>query len=95
MMYFVFPLIMFVCGLLVFSFNYDHFLVTLLSLEYIVLSLFWFIFIYMFMYMFDLYFLMMLLTFWVCEAVLGLSLLVSLIRGYGNDYFFSFNLLQC
>nr|YP_004021125.1 NADH dehydrogenase subunit 4L [Micadina phluctainoides]BAJ24526.1 NADH dehydrogenase subunit 4L [Micadina phluctainoides] len=94
-MYFIMPLFMFLCGLLVFSFNYNHFLVTLLSLEYIVLSLFMFIFIYFMFSMFDLLFMMMLLTFWVCEGVLGLSLLVSLIRGYGNDYFCSFNLLQC
>nr|YP_006234098.1 NADH dehydrogenase subunit 4L [Extatosoma tiaratum]BAM10925.1 NADH dehydrogenase subunit 4L [Extatosoma tiaratum] len=94
-MYFMMPLFMFICGLLVFSFNYYHFLITLLSLEYIVLSLFWFIFIYMLMSVFDMYFIMLMLTFWVCEAVLGLSLLVNLIRGYGNDYLLSFNLLQC
>nr|YP_010882124.1 NADH dehydrogenase subunit 4L [Sungaya inexpectata]WID87025.1 NADH dehydrogenase subunit 4L [Sungaya inexpectata] len=94
-MYFLFPFIMFFCGLLVFSFNYSHFLVTLLSLEYIVLSMFLIIFIYMSFYIFDMYFIMMLLTFWVCEGALGLSLLVSLIRGYGNDYFSSFNLVQC
>nr|YP_010709612.1 NADH dehydrogenase subunit 4L [Sosibia ovata]WCS40827.1 NADH dehydrogenase subunit 4L [Sosibia ovata] len=95
MIYFIMSLFMFFCGLLVFSFNYNHFLITLLSLEYIVLSLFWFIFVYMLFMMFDLYFLMLMLTFWVCEATLGLSLLVSMIRGYGNDYFSSFNLLQC
>nr|YP_004021627.1 NADH dehydrogenase subunit 4L [Phraortes illepidus]YP_010601347.1 NADH dehydrogenase subunit 4L [Phraortes lii]WAL35426.1 NADH dehydrogenase subunit 4L [Phraortes lii]BAJ24448.1 NADH dehydrogenase subunit 4L [Phraortes illepidus] len=94
-MYYIFPLIMFFCGLLAFSFSYNHFLITLLSLEYIVLSLFWMVFYYMILNYFDLYFLMMMLTFWVCEAVLGLSLLVSMIRGYGNDYFFSFNLVQC
>nr|YP_010882137.1 NADH dehydrogenase subunit 4L [Lopaphus albopunctatus]WID87051.1 NADH dehydrogenase subunit 4L [Lopaphus albopunctatus] len=94
-MYYVIPLIMFICGLLVFSFNYDHFLITLLSLEYIVLSLFWLIFIYMIFNFFDLFFMMLMLTFWVCEATLGLSLLVSLIRGFGNDFFSSFNLLQC
>nr|YP_004021900.1 NADH dehydrogenase subunit 4L [Phraortes sp. Iriomote Island]BAJ24500.1 NADH dehydrogenase subunit 4L [Phraortes sp. Iriomote Island] len=95
MMFYVIPLIMFFCGLLVFSFSYNHFLITLLSLEYIVLSLFLLIFIYMFFSFFDLYFLMIMLAFWVCEATLGLSLLVSMIRGYGNDYFFSFNLVQC
>nr|ACY00207.1 NADH dehydrogenase subunit 4L [Bacillus rossius] len=94
-MYFVFPLFMFFCGLLVFSFSYDHFLITLLSLEYIVLSLFWLIFVYMMFSIFDLYFMMYMITFWVCEATLGLSLLVNLIRGFGNDYFMSFNLLQC
>lgn len=93
--YYVFPLVIFFCGVLVFSFNYDHFLITLLRLEYIVLSLFWLVFIYIFINIFDLYFVIFLLTFWVCEATLGLSLLVSLIRGFGNDYFYRFNLLQC
>nr|BAJ24578.1 NADH dehydrogenase subunit 4L [Sipyloidea sipylus] len=95
MIYFIFPLFMFLCGLLVFSFNYDHFLITLLSLEYIVLSLFMFVFFYMFYMSFDMIYLMFMLTFWVCEATLGLSLFVSMVRGYGNDYFSSFNLLQC
>nr|QQO80809.1 NADH dehydrogenase subunit 4L [Cryptophyllium westwoodii] len=93
--YYFFPLIMFICGLISFSFNYDHFLITLLCLEYIVLSLFWLLYIYMFYNLFDLYFIMFLLTFWICEGALGLSLLVSIIRGYGNDYFCSFNLVQC
>nr|ATI10804.1 NADH dehydrogenase subunit 4L [Calvisia medogensis] len=95
MIYLFLPLFMFFCGLLVFSFNYSHFLITLLSLEYIVLSLFLLVFIYMMFMLYDLFFLMFMLSFWVCEAILGLSLLVSMIRGYGNDYFFSFNLLQC
>nr|YP_010709599.1 NADH dehydrogenase subunit 4L [Sosibia gibba]WCS40814.1 NADH dehydrogenase subunit 4L [Sosibia gibba] len=95
MIYFFMSLFMFFCGLLVFSFNYNHFLITLLSLEYLVLSLFWFVYMYMLFMTFDLYFMMLMLTFWVCEATLGLSLLVSMIRGYGNDYFSSFNLLQC
>nr|YP_003162794.1 NADH dehydrogenase subunit 4L [Ramulus hainanense]ACH78290.1 NADH dehydrogenase subunit 4L [Ramulus hainanense] len=95
LIYLIVPLFMFVCGLLTFSFNYNHFLITLLSFEYIVLSLFWFIFIYMFFSLYDLYFIMYIMAFWVCEAALGLSLLVSLIRGFGNDYFFSISLLQC
>nr|UBA17451.1 NADH dehydrogenase subunit 4L [Peruphasma schultei] len=95
LVYYFLPLIMFICGLLVFSFNYYHFLVTLLSLEYIVISLFWFVFSYFLMSLFDLCFVMFMLVFWVCEATLGLSLLVSMIRSYGNDYFMSFNLLKC
>nr|UCP07172.1 NADH dehydrogenase subunit 4L [Nanhuaphasma hamicercum] len=93
-MYYYFFFIFF-CGLLVYSFNYNHFLMTLLSLEYIVLSLFGFIF-FVFMYFhYDIYVLMFILTFWICEGVLGLSLMVMLIRGYGNDYFSSYNILQC
>nr|WID87038.1 NADH dehydrogenase subunit 4L [Carausius sp.] len=94
-MYYVLPLIMFICGLLIFSFNFDHFLITLLSLEYLVLSMFMFIYIYLLLNSYDLMMIMILLTVWVCEAALGLSLLVNLVRGYGNDYFLSFNLIQC
>nr|YP_010882202.1 NADH dehydrogenase subunit 4L [Pulchriphyllium giganteum]WID87116.1 NADH dehydrogenase subunit 4L [Pulchriphyllium giganteum]BAJ24461.1 NADH dehydrogenase subunit 4L [Pulchriphyllium giganteum] len=94
-MYYLFPLFMFFCGFLLFSFNYNHFLVTLLSLEYMVLSLFWLLFVYMIFELFDMYFVMFMLTFWVCEGILGLSLLVSMIRSYGNDFFFCFNVIQC
>nr|UCP07159.1 NADH dehydrogenase subunit 4L [Orthomeria smaragdinum] len=94
-MYFMFFFIMFICGLLIFSFNYKHFLVTLLSLEYIILSLFFMLYMYLFFFFYDLFFLMIILTFWVCEGVLGLSLLVMLIRSYGNDFFSSYNILQC
>ena len=31
----------------------------------------------------------------VCEGSLGLSILVSIIRSHGNDYFQSYNVLQC
>nr|YP_010882189.1 NADH dehydrogenase subunit 4L [Pulchriphyllium bioculatum]WID87103.1 NADH dehydrogenase subunit 4L [Pulchriphyllium bioculatum] len=94
-MYYFLSFFMFFCGLILFSFSYSHFLISLLSLEYMVLSLFLMMFIYMGFYCFDLFIIIFMLTFWVCEGILGLSLLVSLIRSYGNDFFSSINLLQC
>nr|YP_002860167.1 NADH dehydrogenase subunit 4L [Davidius lunatus]ACB48049.1 NADH dehydrogenase subunit 4L [Davidius lunatus] len=72
-----------------------HLLSTLISLEFIVLGLFFYIFFVFVMEYYDLCFLMYFLTFSVCEGALGLSILVSMIRTHGNDYFNTFNMLQC
>nr|YP_009663899.1 NADH dehydrogenase subunit 4L [Hydrotaea spinigera]QCW07932.1 NADH dehydrogenase subunit 4L [Hydrotaea spinigera]QFI35699.1 NADH dehydrogenase subunit 4L [Hydrotaea spinigera] len=89
------PSILFMMGVLTFVSNRKHLLSMLLSLEYIVLSLFLLLFIYLNMMNFENFFSMMFLTFSVCEGALGLSILVSMIRTHGNDYFQSFNILQC
>nr|BBB16280.1 NADH dehydrogenase subunit 4L [Pagurus minutus] len=57
-----------------------HLLNTLLSLEFIMLGIF---------------FLLFFLTLAACEGALGLSLLVSIVRSHGNDYFNSFSTLGC
>nr|YP_010472532.1 NADH dehydrogenase subunit 4L [Harpalus griseus]UVG42156.1 NADH dehydrogenase subunit 4L [Harpalus griseus] len=84
---------MFFIGMLVFSSKRKHLLLMLLSLEFIILSIYMLMFIYLSMFDFEYYFSMMFLTFCVCESVLGLSILVSLIRTHGNDFFFSMNML--
>nr|YP_010946631.1 NADH dehydrogenase subunit 4L [Margattea nimbata]WGO57349.1 NADH dehydrogenase subunit 4L [Margattea nimbata] len=86
---------MFVCGVWVFCSNRKHLLITLLSLEYIVLILYLMIYLYLLEMDYELFFSMVFLTFSVCEGALGLSVLVSMIRSYGNDYFNTFNILQC
>nr|YP_010895063.1 NADH dehydrogenase subunit 4L [Criorhina nigriventris]WJW73589.1 NADH dehydrogenase subunit 4L [Criorhina nigriventris] len=89
------PFFLMMMGIFVFISNRKHLLSMLLSLEYIVLSLFYLLFIYLNMLNYENYFSMVFMTFSVCEGVLGLSILVSMIRMYGNDYFQSFNVLQC
>nr|QNE85474.1 NADH dehydrogenase subunit 4L [Haematobosca stimulans] len=89
------PSILFIMGVFTFVSNRKHLLSMLLSLEYIVLSLFFLLFIYLNLYNYENFFSMMFLTFSVCEGALGLSILVSMIRTHGNDYFQSFNILQC
>nr|WHL46470.1 NADH dehydrogenase subunit 4L [Sarbanissa venusta] len=84
---------MFIIGNLIFISKHKHLLITLLSLEFIVLSLFFFMLFYMLGIDYDMYMLMVFLVFSVCEGALGLSILVSMIRTHGNDYFQSFNLL--
>nr|YP_009378650.1 NADH dehydrogenase subunit 4L [Anastrepha fraterculus]ARH56147.1 NADH dehydrogenase subunit 4L [Anastrepha fraterculus]WCB98004.1 NADH dehydrogenase subunit 4L [Anastrepha fraterculus] len=95
LLYWGLPCFLILMGVFVFVFNRKHLLSMLLSLEYIVLSLFFQLFIYLNLMDFSSYFSMMFLTFSVCEGALGLSILVSMIRTHGNDYFQSFNVLQC
>nr|AXS65567.1 NADH dehydrogenase subunit 4L [Tenebrionoidea sp. 16 KM-2017] len=85
--------IMFISGILVFSLSRKHLLLMLLSLEFIVLSIYMSLFIYLSSMNNEYFFSMIFLTFSVCEGALGLSILVSLIRTHGNDYFQSFNVL--
>nr|YP_010446955.1 NADH dehydrogenase subunit 4L [Chyliza bambusae]UTM10320.1 NADH dehydrogenase subunit 4L [Chyliza bambusae] len=87
--------VLFISGGLVFVSQRKHLLSMLLSLEYMVLSLFFLLYIYLNFMDFEQFFSMMFLTFSVCEGALGLSILVSMIRTHGNDYFQSFNILEC
>nr|YP_009378994.1 NADH dehydrogenase subunit 4L [Cestrotus liui]ARI44195.1 NADH dehydrogenase subunit 4L [Cestrotus liui] len=93
--YWFIPSSLVVIGFFVFVSNRKHLLSMLLSLEYIVLCLFLFLFIYLNLFNYESFFSMMFLVFSVCEGALGLSILVSMIRTHGNDYFQSFNILQC
>nr|UYO78904.1 NADH dehydrogenase subunit 4L [Pygoluciola sp. 2 XHF-2022a]WJW73290.1 NADH dehydrogenase subunit 4L [Pygoluciola sp.] len=90
---FLFFIFMYFIGLLVICLKCSHLLLMLLSLEFIVLSLFFGLTIFILMFMYESYFLMIFLSLSVCEGALGLSILVSMVRMYGNDYFNSFNVL--
>nr|YP_010713166.1 NADH dehydrogenase subunit 4L [Thaumatomyia glabra]WDA94058.1 NADH dehydrogenase subunit 4L [Thaumatomyia glabra] len=87
------PSLMLMMGLFVFISSRKHLLSMLLSLEFIVLMLFFLLFIYLNFMNYESFFSMMFLTFSVCEGALGLSILVSLIRTHGNDNFQSFSIL--
>nr|YP_010620328.1 NADH dehydrogenase subunit 4L [Pieris brassicae]WAX37304.1 NADH dehydrogenase subunit 4L [Pieris brassicae] len=86
-------LIMFFFGNMIFVMKHKHLLIVLLSLEFIVLSIYFLLMYYFLMMNYDMYMLMIFLVFSVCEGALGLSILVSMIRTFGNDYFQSYNLL--
>ena len=91
----VFVVYLFFIGLLTFVSRRKHLLSVLLSLEFIVLSLFFLLFLFLNLLNYEIYFSIIFLTFRVCEGALGVSILVSIIRTHGNDYFNSFSLLQC
>nr|QOL00825.1 NADH dehydrogenase subunit 4L [Zubovskya koeppeni] len=87
-------LLIYFAGVYIYSSKRKHLLMVLLSLEYIVLSLFMLIVIFLIEFDYD-YFFPVILIFSVCEGALGLSILVSMIRSHGNDFFNSFSLSLC
>nr|YP_009654676.1 NADH dehydrogenase subunit 4L [Hoplistodera incisa]QCI09205.1 NADH dehydrogenase subunit 4L [Hoplistodera incisa] len=81
-------------GIVVFCSTRKHLLLSLLSLEFMVLCVFLALFTVMLMYGYELYFSLIFLVFTVCEGALGLSILVSLVRNQGNDYLSSMSILS-
>nr|YP_011010494.1 NADH dehydrogenase subunit 4L [Ventidius hungerfordi]WPW47122.1 NADH dehydrogenase subunit 4L [Ventidius hungerfordi] len=76
---------MYICGMIILCSIRSHLLLTLLSLEYLIMITFFSFFLFLLSYEGEYYFIIFFLTFSVCEGVLGLSILVSMIRCYGND----------
>nr|YP_009659086.1 NADH dehydrogenase subunit 4L [Triatoma migrans]QCQ69470.1 NADH dehydrogenase subunit 4L [Triatoma migrans] len=73
-------------GLIVFFSLRKHLLLTLLSLEFLVLSLYFLMFYFLSFYDSSYYFILVFLTFAVCEGAMGLGVLVGMIRCHGNDH---------
>nr|ALO70762.1 NADH deshydrogenase subunit 4L [Neophonus bruchi] len=86
-------IIMYMFGALAFCMKRKHLLLMLLSLEFVVLSLYFNLYLYLNFFSYEYYFCMIFMVMSVCEGCLGLSILVSLIRTHGNDYFQSFSVL--
>nr|YP_010531329.1 NADH dehydrogenase subunit 4L [Processina sexmaculata]UXX17588.1 NADH dehydrogenase subunit 4L [Processina sexmaculata] len=63
-----------------------HILLCLMSLEFVVLSILLVILVFCNFLNYSFYIYVFFMTFYVCEGVLGLSVLVSMIRYHGNDY---------
>lgn len=83
----------FLFGSVRFVIKRKHLLLILISLEFIVLALFYGLILYFKFYINENYFCLIYIRFAVCEGALGLSLLVLIIRTFGNDYFQTFNIL--
>lgn len=81
-------------GVVVFSSTRKHLLMALFSLEYLVLVLFLRTFLVLLNFGFELYFILVFLTFTVCEGALGLGVLVNIIRSHGNDLLSSLSVLS-
>nr|YP_009826316.1 NADH dehydrogenase subunit 4L [Argonauta nodosus]QCI56214.1 NADH dehydrogenase subunit 4L [Argonauta nodosus] len=87
-------LYMYGCGLVVLLFQWKHILNMLLGFEVLTLSSLFLFFFSVGMMSSNLYLLIVVAVFCVCEATLGLSLLVSFIRLHGNDYVSSLNMMK-
>lgn len=78
-------------GILVYCSTRDHLLSVLLSLEFIVLGIFFLLFFSLIMRLYFFSFLYLVIT--ACEGALGLSLLVIMGRTHGGDFFKIFSLV--
>nr|AYW52242.1 NADH dehydrogenase subunit 4L [Ptilodactylidae sp. 2 ACP-2013] len=85
-------LFMFLAGLWSFSLKNKHLLLMLLSMEFIIMSLYYLLFMYLLIEG-DCNFSMIFLSMVVCEGALGISILVSIVRTHGNDHFNTFSIL--
>jgi len=72
-----------------------HLLLVLLLLEAVMLGLFSYLIFGLFAGLRNLYLCLVLIRFGACEAAVGLSLLVSLIRSHGNDFVSSLSIYEC
>nr|YP_010990574.1 NADH dehydrogenase subunit 4L [Kodaianella bicinctifrons]WOW98888.1 NADH dehydrogenase subunit 4L [Kodaianella bicinctifrons] len=79
-------LTIFFSGIISLIFVRKHYLLSLLSLEFMILSLFYLVFFFLGFFFFEFYFLVVFLVLGVCEGVLGLSLIVYLVRKNSLDY---------
>nr|UYX79120.1 NADH dehydrogenase subunit 4L [Unedogemmula unedo] len=82
-------------ALLTLSFQYKHLLGILLSLEAVTMNLFILTFSLSANVTFSGETSLILITLGACEASLGLSILVAVIRAEGNDYVSSFSMHKC
>nr|YP_009176118.1 NADH dehydrogenase subunit 4L [Uroteuthis chinensis]ALI30931.1 NADH dehydrogenase subunit 4L [Uroteuthis chinensis] len=84
----------YVSGFFVLLFQWKHILNILLSFEVMMLGIIFSFLMTWGLYSSDYSIMMVIVVFGVCEASLGLSLLVSLIRVHGNDYVSSLSLYK-
>nr|AIM19519.1 NADH dehydrogenase subunit 4L [Tettigades auropilosa] len=88
-------LMMYCSGIVSLCLARKHVMLSLLSLEFIILSLFCIFSIIVSNMISESYMMLIFLIFSVCEGVVGLSILVMMIRSHGNDHLSSMNLFMC
>nr|UAM95890.1 NADH dehydrogenase subunit 4L [Semblis atrata] len=88
-----FIMINYLIGNFMYSLNRKHLLIILLSLEFIMLNLFFLIYFYTLSLGDSMYFMVLFMVLSVCEGVLGISILMYMIRIFGNDYVRIFSII--
>nr|YP_010036046.1 NADH dehydrogenase subunit 4L [Hyalomma asiaticum]QQQ89477.1 NADH dehydrogenase subunit 4l [Hyalomma asiaticum] len=86
-------LMMYLIGMVIFFFNFAHLMLILLSIEFIYMVLLLLLVLYF--SMLNILSVFIFLMSIVCEAGLGLSLLVMMSFYYGNEFTSSLNLVKC
>nr|YP_008757565.1 NADH dehydrogenase subunit 4L [Batocera lineolata]AEV21660.1 NADH dehydrogenase subunit 4L [Batocera lineolata]USH57924.1 NADH dehydrogenase subunit 4L [Batocera lineolata] len=93
LIYIYLSVILSLSGMMAFTLKRKHMLIMLLSIEFMVVSLYFNLMIYLSELDYEYFFSMIFLTLSVCEGALGLSVLALMIRSHGNDYILSFSSL--
>nr|UJG45419.1 NADH dehydrogenase subunit 4L [Agrypnia pagetana] len=88
-----FIMINYLMGNFLYSLNRKHLLIILLSLEFIMLNMFFMVYLYTVSVGNSMYFMVLFMVLTVCEGVLGISILMNMIRIFGNDYMRIFSVL--
>nr|UHJ18874.1 NADH dehydrogenase subunit 4L [Psyttalia incisi] len=73
---------------------YKHILLTLISLEFMMINLMMNMYMILIKLNFNMYLIAMFISIMICEGILGLSILVHMIRNSGNDYSLTLNLIK-
>nr|YP_009400048.1 NADH dehydrogenase subunit 4L [Nurudea shiraii]YP_010977778.1 NADH dehydrogenase subunit 4L [Nurudea zhengii]ARW70216.1 NADH dehydrogenase subunit 4L [Nurudea shiraii]UYG49508.1 NADH dehydrogenase subunit 4L [Nurudea zhengii] len=88
-------LFMMFSGVLFYIFNFNHLLMMLLGLEYMLLILSLMFLLNFLIFVKQYILLLIFFVFCISESVLGLTILIMMVRMYGNDYLKSLMILQC
>lgn len=82
-------------GIIFYIFNFNHLLIILLGLEFILLILSLLFYLNLIIFIKQYILLLIFFIFCIRERVLGLTILILIVRIYGNDYLKSLIILQC
>nr|YP_010863311.1 NADH dehydrogenase subunit 4L [Microplitis manilae]WGS91489.1 NADH dehydrogenase subunit 4L [Microplitis manilae]WUY11108.1 NADH dehydrogenase subunit 4L [Microplitis manilae] len=89
-----FLIILFLISSMMFLSMYKHLLMTLISLEFMIMNLSLLLYLNFSFLNLNIYFIAFFWTICVCESIMGLSILVYLSRKLGNDYTKILNLMN-
>nr|UZN44112.1 NADH dehydrogenase subunit 4L [Capitulum mitella] len=89
------PIFLFFVGFWVYVSKRKHLMNMLISLEYVVLSLFFMIMLVTFSQGLETYVSLIFLVASVCEGSLGVGIVVGMVRSFGDDYVSSMTVLKC
>nr|YP_010490457.1 NADH dehydrogenase subunit 4L [Ibla cumingi]UWM12943.1 NADH dehydrogenase subunit 4L [Ibla cumingi] len=93
--YMLLSLVLYLGGFWVFVSKRKHLMNMLISLEYLVLSIFLLLVMATVSLGLDMYVGLLYLVAAVCEGSLGVGVMVSLVRSHGSDYMDSLSVLKC
>nr|QWK41510.1 NADH dehydrogenase subunit 4L [Fopius arisanus] len=89
-----FNILIFTISCLMFSFFYKHILMTLISLEFMMMNLMMNLYMLLINLNMNMYFMSLFISISVCESIMGLSTLVYITRHSNNDYMNNLNLMK-